>query len=129
MKEKYIIEKGLERWYTSSDLNVTSDNLLDAHLFSLKEVTAIFKTHKAGFLRVEQITANCDAVVENLFWAIEECGVWEKGETWGDFYNGWRGFIREKCQDLIAEALSYSHIVKDIEKLCLDKIIKRRSIQ
>lgn len=129
MKEKYIIEKGLERWYTSSDLNVTSDNLLDAHLFSLKEVTTIFKTHKAGFLRVEQITANCDAVVENLFWAIEESGVWKKGETWGDFYNGWRGFIRDKCQDILAWALTQSRIMGDIEELCLDEVIKRRSME
>ena len=129
MKEKYIIEKGLDRWYTSTDLEESSECILDAHLFTLPEVIIILHSHKAGFLRVEQITANCDAVVENLFWAIEESGVWKKGETWGDFYNGWRGFIREKCKDILAWALTQSHKMGDIEELCLDEVIKRRSMQ
>jgi hypothetical protein len=127
--EKYIIEKDLDRWYTSTDLEESSESFLDAHLFTLPEVIIIFNSHKAGFLRVERITPDCDTVVESIFGAVEESGAWKEGETWGDFYNGWRGFIRDECKDILAWALAQSCTMSDIEELCLDEVIKRRSMQ
>ena len=127
--EKYIIEKDLDRWYTSTDLEESSESFLDAHLFTLPEVIIIFNSHKAGFLRVERITPDCDTVVESIFDAVEGSGAWKEGETWGDFYNGWRGFIRDECKDILAWALAQSCTMCDIEELCLDEVIKRRSMQ
>ena len=127
MTVKYIIEKGLDKWYKSPDLTETSDSMLDAYLFSFAEVSNIMQTHEASFLRVERLTANSDTVVEDLFSAIDQSVEMKDGETWGDYYNGWRTFIREECQDIIDEALSNSSIMEDIEKQCLDEIVKRRS--
>ena len=67
MTVKYIVEKGLDQWYTNPNLQDTSDSYLDAHLFSFTEVCNILQTHEAGFLRVERITADCNTVVEDLF--------------------------------------------------------------
>lgn len=127
MEEKYIIEKGLDIWYTNPELSETSDSFFDAYLFSFSEVAHILQTHKSSFLRVERITADGNTVIENLLGAVEQSGAWKKGETWHDFYTGWKDFISEKCQDIIEEALSHSRIIEDIENQCLDEIIKRRS--
>ena len=127
MTVKYIVEKGLDQWYTNPNLNETSDSMLDAHLFSFTEVCIIMQTHEASFLRVERLTADSSTVVEDLFSAINQTFEMKEGETWGDFYQGWRTFIREKCVDIIDEALSRSNVMEDIEKLCLDEIVKRRS--
>ena len=74
-------------------------------------------------------TPDCDTVVESIFDAVEGSGAWKEGETWGDFYNGWRGFIRDECKDILAWALTQSRIMGDIEELCLDEVIKRRSME
>ena len=129
MTVKYIVEKGLDQWYTNPNLNETSDSMLDAHLFSFTEVCNIMQTHEASFLRVERLTADSSTVVEDLFSAINQTFEMKEGETWGDFYQGWRTFIREKCKDILAWALAQSRTMGNIEELCLDEVIKRRSME
>ena len=123
--KKFIIEKEKEIWYTDSDLQNTSDAVLESFIFSEDDVISLLKKDVEIFRIVHLTCESISPYITDLITVFNE-ELWEQKDTMGDYIDKVRTFIQSDCvidvENLIKEDYkSLEKLIDDCAKVVTEK--------